>query len=391
MSGPLTGIRIVELAAIGPAPYGVMLLADLGAEVIRVDRAKDGTAVVGFDATMVGMARNRRSIAVDLKVEEGRDVVRRLVATADVVVEGMRPGAAERLGLGPEDLCGADDRLVYARMTGWGQDGPLAPRAGHDIDYAAISGILHTVGRADDTPQPPVNYLADFGGGGAFLAIGVLAALLERASSGRGQVVDAAMVDGAASLTAFLHGLLKLGAWSDEREANLLDGAAPFYDSYRCADGRFLALGGIEPQFHAELCDRLGLDPAELPQDDRASWPQQKQRLAALIATRTRDAWVEVFDGSDACVAPVLSLTEAVQHPHNVARRTFVEVDGAPQPAPAPRFSRTPGAVRTGAPQHGSDTADVLREIGVDGDELAGLQTRGVVARPTDPPAEGDR
>lgn len=383
MSGPLTGIRVVELAAIGPAPYGVMLLADLGAEVIRVDRAKDGQAVVGFDATMRGLSRNRRSIAVDLKTDAGRDVVRRLVATADVLVEGMRPGVAERLGLGPDDLRGADPRLIYARMTGWGQDGPLAERAGHDIDYAAIAGILHTVGRADGTPQPPVNYLADFGGGGAFLAIGVLAALVERAGSGQGQVIDVAMVDGAASLSAFVHGLLAMGAWQDDREANLLDGAAPFYDSYRCADGRFLALGGIEPQFHAELCRLLEIDPAELPQMDRDTWPAQKERLAALFATRTRDEWAELFDGSDACVAPVLSLTEAPHHPHNVARSTFVEVDGAPQPAPAPRFSRTPGAVRHGAPTHGADTAAVLRELGLPEDELAALQEAGVVARPT--------
>lgn len=382
MSGPLTGIRVVELAAIGPAPYGVMLLADLGAEVIRVDRAKDGQPIVGFDATMRGLSRNRRSIAVDLKTEAGRDVVRRLVATADVLVEGMRPGVAERLGLGPDDLRGADERLIYARMTGWGQDGPLADRAGHDIDYAAIAGILHTVGRADGTPQPPVNYLADFGGGGAFLALGVLAALVERAGSGQGQVIDVAMVDGAASLSAFVHGLLAMGVWQDDREANLLDGAAPFYDSYRCADGRFLALGGIEPQFHAELCRLLEIDPAELPQDDRGSWPAQKERLAALFATRTRDEWAELFDGSDACVAPVLSLTEAPQHPHNVARSTFVEVDGAPQPAPAPRFSRTPGAVRTGAPTHGADTAAVLTELGLTDDELRALQDDGVVARP---------
>lgn len=381
MSGPLSGTRIVELAAIGPAPYGVMLLADLGAEVIRVDRAKDGQAVVGFDATMVGLARNRRSVAVDLKTEQGRDVVRRLVATADVFVEGMRPGVAERLGLGPEELCGADERLIYARMTGWGQDGPLAQRAGHDIDYAAVAGILHTVGRADDTPPPPVNYLADFGGGGAFLALGVLAALVERASSGRGQVVDAAMVDGAASLTAFLHGLLAMGAWTDEREANLLDGAAPFYDTYRCADGRFLALGGIEPQFHAELCRILELDPADFDQQDRAAWPQQKARLAELLATKPRDEWAELFAGSDACVAPVLSLAEAPRHPHNVARGTFVDVDGSPQPAPAPRFSRTPGAVRSGPPTHGADTDQVLTELGLDADELASLREEGIIPR----------
>lgn len=382
MSGPLAGTRIVELAGIGPAPYGVMLLADLGAEVIRVDRAKDGRAVIGFDASMRGLARNRRSIAVDLKSVEGRDVVRRLVGTADVVVEAMRPGAAERLGLGPDELCGADERLIYARVTGWGQDGPLADRAGHDIDYAAIAGILHTVGRADGTPQPPVNYLADFGGGGAFLAIGVAAALFERECSGRGQVLDVAMVDGAASLATFVYGLRAMGAWKDQREANLLDGAAPFYDSYRCADGRFLAVGAIEPQFHAEFCAVLGIDPAELPQADEASWPQQKARLAELFATATRDEWAERFAGTDACVAPILDLAEAPQHPHNVARGTFVEVDGAPLPGPAPRFSRTPGSVRSGAPTHGADTEDVLTELGLAEEELAALYDAGVVARP---------
>lgn len=380
MSGPLTGTRVVELAALGPAPYGVMLLADLGAEVVRVDRARHGEVVVGFESTMIGLSRGRRSVAVDLKTDDGLEVVRRLIATADVVVEGWRPGVAERLGLGPDELLAAHPRLVYARVTGWGQDGPLASTAGHDIDYAAIAGTLHTVGRADGPPPPPVNYLADFGGGGTFVAIGVLAALLERATSGRGQVVDAAMVDGAASLTAFVHGLLGLGAWRDEREANLLDGAAPFYDTYACADGRYLAVGAIEPQFHAELCARLGLDPAELPQDDRATWPEHKARLAAIFATRTRDEWVEVFDGSDACVAPVLSLTEAPLHPHNVARGTFVAVDGRPQPAPAPRFSRTPGEVRSGAPTHGAHSDEVLAELGYATDEIAALRARGAVA-----------
>jgi alpha-methylacyl-CoA racemase len=380
VSGPLAGTRIIELAAIGPAPYGVMLLADLGAEVIRVDRAKDGEVVVGFEATMRGLSRNRRSVAVDLKTADGLGIVRRLIASADVVVEGMRPGVAERLGLGPDELRAADPRLIYARMTGWGQEGPLAPRAGHDIDYAALTGALHTVGRRDQPPSPPVNYLADFGGGGAFLAIGVLAALVERASSGEGQVVDAAMIDGAASLTAFVHGLLAMGAWTDEREANLLDGAAPYYDTYTCADGGFLALGGLEPQFHAELCDRLGLDPADFPQHDRASWPDQKARLAALFVTRPRDEWVAMFDGSDACVAPVLSLTEAPDHPHHVARATYVEVDGYAQPAPAPRFSRTPGQVRTGAPEHGSHTDEVLAELGIDEAARQELRVSGAIA-----------
>ncbi|WP_245617697.1 CaiB/BaiF CoA transferase family protein [Nitriliruptor alkaliphilus] len=380
MSGPLSGVRVVEMSALGPAPYGVMLLADLGADVVRIDRASGGQVQVGFEATMVGLSRNRRSIAVDLKTEAGTDVVLRLIDEADVVVEGWRPGVAERLGLGPDDLLARNPRLVYARATGWGQDGPLAPTAGHDIGYAALAGTLHTVGRAGEPPPPPVNYLADFGGGGTFLAIGVLAALVERDRSGEGQVVDTAMVDGAASQTAFVHGLLAMGGWTDEREANLLDGAAPFYDTYTCADGRFLAVGAIEPQFFAALCEGLGVDPADFPQQDRASWPDQKGRIAAIIATRTRDEWAEVFDGTDACVAPVLSLTEAPEHPHNVAREAFVEVAGSPQPAPAPRFSRTPGAVRVPAPRHGADTDAVLTELGLDAEAIAELRSTGAVA-----------
>jgi alpha-methylacyl-CoA racemase len=380
VSGPLTGITVVELAAIGPAPYGVMLLADLGARVIRVDRAAAARGQLGAEASMVGLSRGRRSIGVDLKAAAGVEVVHRLVADADVLVEGFRPGVAERLGVGPDDLHAVNPRLVYARMTGWGQDGPLAPRAGHDIDYAALAGALHTVGRPDEPPPPPVNYLADFGGGGAFLAIGVLAALVERDRSGQGQVVDAAMLDGAASLTAFLHGLLAMGAWSTERGTNLLDGAAPYYDTYRCADGRFLAIGALEPQFFAELCERLGLDPAEWPQHDRAAWPDQKRRLAELIATRTRDEWAQVFEDSDACVAPVLDLAEAPQHPHNVARGTFSEAFGVTQPAPAPRFSRTPGAIERPPPRPGEHTDEVLTELGLDTDAIAALRDAGFVA-----------
>jgi alpha-methylacyl-CoA racemase len=380
VSGPLDGTRVVELAAIGPAPYGVMLLADLGADVVRVDRPAAARGQGGLEASMVGLSRNRRSIGVDLKDPAGRDVVLRLVAEADVLVEGFRPGVAERLGLGPDDCRSANPRLVYARMTGWGQQGPLAPRAGHDIDYAAIGGALHTVGRAHEPPPPPVNYLADFGGGGTFLAIGVLAALLERGRSGEGQVIDVAMVDGAASQTAFLHGLLSMGAWTTERGSNLLDGGAPFYDTYRCADGRFVAVGALEPQFFAELCATLDLDPTSLPQHDREGWDAQRERLAALFATRTRDEWAALFDGTDACVAPVLDLSEAPDHPHNRARDAFVEVDGTRQPAPAPRFSRTPGEVRRRAPRPGEHTDEVLTELALDPSAIADLRERGAVA-----------
>jgi alpha-methylacyl-CoA racemase len=378
--GPLTGVRVVELAAIGPAPYGVMLLADLGADVIRVDRAASARGQLGAEASMVGLSRNRRSIGVDLKDAAGTELVLRLVADADVLVEGFRPGVAERLGLGPDDCRAVNPRLVYARMTGWGQDGPLAARAGHDLDYAAITGALHTVGRADEPPPPPVNYLADFGGGGTFLAIGVLAALLERGRSGEGQVIDVAMIDGAASQTAFLRGLLATGVWTTDRGSNLLDGGAPFYDTYRCADGRFLAVGALEPQFHAELCRILELDPEAFAQHDRARWPEQRQRLAELFATRPRDEWAARFEGTDACVAPVLDLAEAPAHPHHLARGTFLEVDGSTQPAPAPRFSRTPGGVDRPPPQAGQHTDEVLAELGYASPEIADLRDRGVVA-----------
>lgn len=378
MSGALAGVRIIELAGIGPAPYGVMLLADQGAEVIRVDRA-DTVDQPEAVASMAGLSRSRRSIAVDLKDPDGLATVRRLVAGADVLVEGFRPGVTERLGLGPDQLRADHPRLIYARMTGWGQDGPLAPRAGHDLDYAAIAGALHPIGRPDEPPPPPINYLADFGGGGAFLALGVMAALFERERSGEGQVVDAAMVDGAASLTAFLQGLLANGAWSTQRGSNLLDGAAPYYDTYRCADDRFIAVGALEPQFFAQLCEVLGLDPEQWSQHDRTLWPQQKERLAELFASRSRDEWVAAFEGSDACVAPVLDLAEAPAHPHNVARGSFIDVGGHPQPAPAPRLSRTPGAVTCAAPDPGDDTDAVLAELGLDADEMQRLRQRGAV------------
>jgi alpha-methylacyl-CoA racemase len=378
--GPLVGTTIVELAAIGPAPYGVMLLADLGAEVVRVDRPAAARGQLGAEASMVGLSRNRRSIGIDLKSRDGVELVHRLAGTADVLVEGFRPGVAERLGVGPDELTVANPRLIYARMTGWGQDGPLAPRAGHDLDYAALTGALHTVGRPDEPPPPPVNYLADFGGGGTFLAIGVLAALVERAGSGRGQVVDAAMVDGVASQTAFLHGLLALGAWTTERGTNLLDGGAPFYDTYRCADGGFVAVGALEPQFYAELCERLDLVPEDWPQHDRARWPALRAELASRFASRSRDAWAVHFADSDACVAPVLDLTEAPTHPHHRARGTFTDAFGVTQPAPAPRFSRTAGTIGRPPPRPGQDTDEVLGELGLDGEAIAALREAGVVA-----------
>ncbi|MDX1658203.1 MAG: CaiB/BaiF CoA-transferase family protein [Nitriliruptorales bacterium] len=380
MSGPLTGVRVLEIAAIGPAPLGVMLLADLGADVIRVDRVTAVHGQPGAEASMVGLSRNRRSIGIDLKSPDGLSVLLRLVEGADVLVEGFRPGVAERLGFGPDVCAEVNPRLVFARMTGWGQDGPLADRAGHDIDYAGVAGALYPIGRAGEPPPPPLNLLSDFGGGGTYLAIGVLAALLERERSGQGQVVDAAMVDGTASLTAFFHGLLELGGWSTERQSNLLDGAAPFYDTYATADGGFIAVGALEPQFYAELLDRLELDPDEWPQHDRDRWPEQKEQLAKIFAGRTRDEWIEVFAGSDACVAPVLALDEAPHHPHNQARGTFVETDAGHAPAPAPRFSRTPGAVRSAPPEYGAHTDDVLAEAGYESSEVEQLRDAGAVA-----------
>lgn len=377
--GPLAGVCVVELAAIGPAPYGVMLLADLGAEVVRVDRASAARDPASASRTSIGMSRNRRSIAVDLKVDEGVEVVRALATEADVLVEGFRPGVAERLGVGPDVLCADNPRLIYARMTGWGQDGPLSQRAGHDIDYAALAGALFPVGRPEDPPVPPLNFLADFGGGGTFLALGVLAALFERTTSGRGQVVDAAMVDGAASLTAFLHGLLADGQWENRRGVNLLDGAAPFYDTYRCAEGGFVAVGALEPQFYAEFLERLELDPEEWPQHDRTRWPAQKAELTELFARRTRDEWMEVFADSDACVAPVLDPLEAPGHPHNRHRDAFVDVRGVAQPAPAPRLARTPGTVRRPAPEPGEHTDEVLAELGADAARRAELRGSGAV------------
>ncbi len=376
MSGPLQGIRIVELAGLGPAPYACMLLADLGAEVLRVDRPAPGFGVPAYDVT----GRGRRSVAVDLKNPAAAEVVLRLVDGADVLVEGLRPGVAERLGVGPDACLDRNPRLVYARMTGWGQDGPLAARVGHDINYASITGALGAIGEPGRKPVPPLNLVADFGGGSMFLVTGVLAALLERASSGKGQVVDAAMVDGVTSLLAMTYGFRAAGAWQDERGSNLLDGGAPFYDTYPCADGRYVAIGALEPQFWALVVQTLGLE--DLPEQyDRSGWPVLRQRLGDAFASRTRDEWAAVFDGLDACVSPVLDLGEAPQHPHLAARQSVVEVDGVQQPAPAPRFSRTPGEVGLSPRTAGSDTREALQAWGFGADEVARLEGDAVVVQ----------
>jgi alpha-methylacyl-CoA racemase len=361
-----------------------MQLAELGAEVVKVDRTSGAASPVA-ETDQELLHRSRPSIAVDLKHPAGRDVVLRMVESADVLVEGLRPGVTERLGLGPDDCLGRNPRLVYARMTGWGQGGPWAQTAGHDINYLSLTGALHAIGPAE-RPVPPLNLGADFGGGSMFLLVGVLAALVERSTSGRGQVVDAAMVDGASSLTTMVHGFLAAGRWVDRRESNLLDGGAPFYRTYACRDGRHVAVGALEPQFYALLLDGLGL-AGQLPghQHDTAAWPEQQRLIAERFAARTRDEWAEVFAGTDACVTPVLGLTEAAEHPHMAARGTFREVAGMPQPQPAPRFSRTPGAVR-GAPRRaGADTVEVLSRWGFPAGELDELLGAGAVLQA--PPA----
>jgi alpha-methylacyl-CoA racemase len=380
--GPLQGIRVLELAGLGPAPFGCMLLADLGAEVVRVERAGGGSRVAATDDAGRAEAdprqyvphRGRRSIALDLKSESGRAALLRLVESADVFVEGYRPGVAERLGLGPDDCLARNPRLVYARMTGWGQTGPLARSAGHDINYIALAGALDNFRRTGERPLPPLNVVGDMGGGGMLLAFGIASALVHVGRTGQGQVIDAAMVDGSALQLATMIGMRAQGRWPGEPGSNSSDTGAPYYEVYECADGRFLAVGAIEKPFWAEFVELLGLPPGSLPdRDDPAQWPEGKRRLAEVLSTRSRDDWAAVFDGSDACVSPVLSLDEAPRHPHAVARSAYIEVGGTVQPAPAPRFSKTPAAVPTAPPQRGADTEDVLRDWGFTLEEVADL------------------
>ncbi len=392
-SGPLSGIKIIELAGIGPAPFTCMMLADAGAQVLRLERAAPGAVARGEEIRASGagpywdlLNRSRPSVGIDLKNPDAVELVLGLVEQADGLIEGFRPGVAERLGVGPEACSARNRRLVYGRMTGWGQEGPMAPMAGHDIDYIAIGGALWSLGRADSAPVPPLNLVGDFGGGGMYLAFGMVAALLEAARSGEGQVVDAAMVDGTASLMTMIHAFHQYGIWNDERGANMLDTGAPFYEVYETADGQWMAVGAIESQFYAALLQGLGLaEDASLPaQMARDEWPALKARFAAEFRTKTRDEWTAVFDGTDACVAPVLSAWEAHRHPHNVARSTFIEVDGAVQPAPAPRFSRTPSVVSRPPSPPGADTVSGLVEWGVD--EGGDRQAAGVGRAELGPP-----
>lgn len=385
VAGPLSGLKVVEIAGIGPGPYAGMLLADLGAEVTRVGR-------IGMDEHGAGdpTLRNRRSITLDLKHPDAVEVVLRLVERSDVLLEGFRPGVAERLGIGPDVCCTRNPRLVYARITGWGQQGPLAQTAGHDINYIALSGLLHQIGNRDGKPVPPLNVVGDYGGGGLMAAFGILAALFERERSGRGQVVDTAMLDSSVSFMAAMIGLRSQGCWRDSTGANFLSGAAHFYDTYPTRDGKWLAVGAIEPQFHAVLLEKLGLDPQDFaagvgfspgPYDDLVDhvWPALKAKLAAAIARHTRAELEQLFAGTDACTTPVLSLDEAARHPHNVARSAFIQVDGVTQNAPVPRFSRTTAAQPRPPSTPGEHAAAILAELGYGGDDISSLRQRGAL------------
>ena len=377
--GPLTGLHVVELASIGPGPMCAMLLADLGAEVLRIDRTEPSGLGVPMDTRFDVTGRNRRSVALDIKQPAGRDAALRLIDRADLLIEGFRPGVAERLGLGPADCQARNPGLVYGRMTGFGQTGPLAQAAGHDLNYIALTGALHAIG-GGAKPVPPLNLVGDYGGGALYLAFGLLAAIFERSRSGQGQVVDAAMVDGASSLMSIFFGMAAAGRWdSSERAANLLDGGAPFYDTYATADGRWVSIGALEPKFFAELVQRIGLDAGFIArQYDRRCWAEMRAAIGALILARTRDEWCALLEGSDACFAPVLSLAEVGQHPHAQARQAYTEVGGVLQPAPAPRFSRSQPAQPSPAVPAGTHTLAVLAELGFSDAEVAALQAAGV-------------
>ncbi|QTJ68607.1 CoA transferase [Rhodococcus sp. ZPP] len=370
-TGPLSSLRVIEFAGIGPGPFAAMMLADMGADVIRVDRTRSGKTLETDGAHPDLLNRGRRSVALDLKSEDGQRTALELVAGADMLIEGFRPGVMERLGLGPQVCLARNPRLIYGRMTGWGQSGPQAAYAGHDIDYIAISGALYGFGRRDEPPVPPLNLVGDFAGGAMMLAFGLVSAALETRDSGKGQVVDAAMVDGAAVLTTAIHALRNRGVWTDDRGVNLLDTGAPFYEVYECADGKFVAVGAIEPQFHRVLTDLIGLEEngggveSEADRMDPAQWPARKQQWSALFRTKTRDEWCALAERSDGCLAPVLDWKEAPHHPHLAHRQTFVEHAGVVQPAPAPRFSRTPGQIQRPAPHPGEHTDTILTELGL--------------------------
>ena len=372
--GPLHGIKIVEIAGIGPGPFCAMMLSDLGAEVIRVDRKSAAGAGVPENV----LNRGRRSIAVDLKNAEAVEAVLRLVEQADALLEGFRPGVMERLGLGPDVCLARNPKLVFGRMTGWGQEGPLASAAGHDINYISLSGVLHSIGKPGATPSPPLNLVGDFGGGGMMLALGMVAAILEARTSGKGQVVDAAMTDGSALLAAAIFGLKEMGIWTNDKGTNLLDGGSHFYDTYECSDGKWISIGSIEPQFYALLMEKCAItDPDFKMQMDRDAWPALKEKIAAIFKSKTREEWCDLMEGSDVCFAPVLNWDEAIAHPHNQARGTFVEVAGVTQPGPAPRFSRTQGEIQGPPPVAGEHNDAALADWGFSLDEIAALKEAG--------------
>ncbi len=374
--GPLKGIRVIEMAGIGPGPFCAMMLSDLGAEVIRLDRL----SLKGSGERANVLSRGRRSLAVDLKKEQGVAIALEMIDQADALIEGFRPGVMERLGLGPEICLERNPGLVYGRMTGWGQHGPLAKAAGHDINYISIGGALGAMGHADRPPPPPLNLIGDFGGGAMYLLCGILAALVERQQSGRGQIIDAAMTDGTASLLSPFYGLLAMGMWTTERHSNRLDGGAPFYGSYECADGKYISIGSLEPQFYALLLEKAGIeDPRFESQYARENWPEMREKVAAIFRGKTREQWCELMEGTDVCFAPVLDLAEAPKHPHNQARETFVDYAGVLQPAPAPRFSRTPGEIQSAAARVGEHSEQVLADWGFSTERIARLQAEGAI------------
>ena len=381
-TGPLSGVRIVEMAGIGPGPMCAMLLADLGADVIRIDRLESANLGLPRDPRADLLMRSRRSIAINLKTQEGVDTALKLIDRADGLIEGFRPGVMERLGIGPTICLKRNPRLVYGRMTGWGQDGPLAHAAGHDINYISLIGALHAIGRQDEAPIHPLNLVGDFGGGALYLAMGLLAALLNANASGKGQIVDCAMTDGAASLMTMFYGMHATGRFTDNRGENAIDTGSHYYNVYETADGKFVSIGSIEPKFYAELLDKIGLKDEELAhQQDQAAWPDLKARLAGIFGTKSRDEWCQIMEGSDVCFAPVLNLRESVSHPHNKARNTFVDVDGITQPAPAPRFSQTPAKISRPPCRPGQHSHEALSDWGFSSEEIESLEGNKTIAQ----------
>ncbi len=374
--GPLNGVKIIEIAGIGPGPFCAMMLSDLGADIVRVDRKSAEGAGTKFDI----LNRGRRSIAVDLKHPEGIETVLKLVEGADALIEGFRPGVMERLGLGPDMCLKRNPKLVFGRMTGWGQDGPMAHAAGHDINYISLSGVLSAIGRPGEPPVPPLNLVGDFGGGGMMLALGVVCALLETKTSGKGQIIDAAMTDGSAALMSIIFGLKGMGVWTNDKGTNFLDGGAHFYDAYECKDGKYVSIGSIEPQFYALLLEKCEItDPQFQNQMDQDAWPELKTKVATIFKSKTRDEWCAIMEGTDICFAPILNFDEAPEHPHNKARGTFIEVDGVVQSAPTPRFSRTQNATPSGPPTAGQHTDDILADYGFSPEEIATLKDAGAI------------